>query len=105
MKALIYKSTGSWYVAKGADGKFYNARIKGVLKIDGITSTNPIAVGDFVMMERENEMDENTIIDEILPRKNYIARVSPHNKHLHHIVASNLDQTLLFATYQLPVDI
>ena len=102
MKALIYKSTGSWYVAKAEDGKFYNARIKGVLKIDGITSTNPIAVGDFVMMERENEMDENTIIDEILPRKNYIARVSPHNKHQHHIVSSNLDQTLLFATLKDP---
>ena len=102
MKALIYKSTGSWYVAKAEDGKFYNARIKGVLKIDGITSTNPIAVGDFVMMERENEMDENTIIDEILTRKNYIARVSPHNKYQHHIVASNLDQTLLFATLKDP---
>lgn len=57
MKALIYKSTGSWYSAKGEDGKFYNARIKGVLKIDGITSTNPIAVGDTVIMEREGEMD------------------------------------------------
>jgi ribosome biogenesis GTPase len=102
MKALIYKSTGSWYVAKAEDGKFYNARIKGVLKIDGITSTNPIAVGDFVIMERENEMDENTIIDEILLRKNYIARVSPHNKYQHHIVASNLDQTLLFATLKDP---
>jgi ribosome biogenesis GTPase len=102
MKALIYKSTGSWYVAKAEDGKFYNARIKGVLKIDGITSTNPIAVGDFVIMERENEMDENTMIDEILLRKNYIARVSPHNKYQHHIVASNLDQTLLFATLKDP---
>lgn len=102
MKALIYKSTGSWYSAKAEDGKFYNARIKGVLKIDGITSTNPIAVGDHVIMERESEMDENTMISEILTRKNYIARVSPHNKHQHHIVASNLDQTLLFATLKDP---
>ena len=43
MKARIYKSTGSWYVAKAADGKLYNARIKGIFKIDEITSTNPIA--------------------------------------------------------------
>ena len=43
MKALVYKSTGSWYVVKTSDGKQYNARIKGVLKIEGITSTNPIA--------------------------------------------------------------
>jgi ribosome biogenesis GTPase len=102
MKALIYKSTGSWYVAKGEDGKFYNARIKGVMKIEGITSTNPIAVGDNVVMEFEDGTEKNTMIDEILERKNYIARVSPHNKHQHHIVASNLDQTLLFATLKDP---
>lgn len=102
MKGLIYKSTGSWYVAKAEDGHFYNARIKGVLKMDGITSTNPIAVGDHVIMEKEDTADNNTIIDEILDRRNYIARVSPHNKNQHHIVASNLDQTLLFATLKDP---
>ncbi len=101
MKALIYKSTGSWYVAKSEAGKMYNARIRGILKIDGITSTNPIAVGDYVEMQAEGGED-NTIISEIYDRKNYIARVSPHNKHHHHIVASNLDQTLLFATLKDP---
>ena len=102
MKGLIYKSTGSWYVAKTSDGKAFNARIKGVLKIDGITSTNPIAVGDEVEMELENELESTTTISEILPRKNYVARISPHNKHQHHIVASNLDQSILFATLKDP---
>jgi len=102
MKALIYKSTGSWYVAKTNDGKTYNARIKGVLKIDGITSTNPIAVGDEVEMELENELESTATILEILQRKNYVARISPHNKHQHHIVASNLDQSILFATLKDP---
>lgn len=102
MKALVYKSTGSWYVVKTADGKLYNARIKGVLKIDGITSTNPIAVGDDVEMEMENELESTTTITEIYERKNYVARQSPHNKHKHHIIASNLDQSLLFATLKEP---
>lgn len=102
MQALVYKSTGSWYSAKAADGKFYNARIKGVLKIDGITSTNPVAVGDIVEMDKENEMDDNGMITQIVDRRNYIARSSPHNRHQHHIVASNLDQTLLFATLKDP---
>lgn len=102
MKALVYKSTGSWYVVKTADGKLYNARIKGVLKIDGITSTNPIAVGDDVEMEMENELESTTTITEIHERKNYVARQSPHNKHKHHIIASNLDQSLLFATLKEP---
>lgn len=102
MKALIYKSTGSWYFAKNEEGKQFNARIKGVLKISGLTSTNPIAVGDVVEMEVENELENTATITAIYDRKNYIARVSPHNKNQHHIVASNLDQSFLFATIKDP---
>src|SRR3954471_10366291 len=102
MKALIYKSTGSWYFAKNEEGRQYNARIKGVLKISGLTSTNPIAVGDLVEMEIENDQENTATITTICDRKNYIARVSPHNKKQHHIVASNLDQSILFATIRDP---
>lgn len=102
MRARIYKSTGSWYIAKGEDGRLYNARIKGVMKIEGITSTNPIAVGDEVEMEIEEVEEESAIINTIHDRKNYVARISPHNKHLHHIIASNLDQSLLFVTLKDP---
>lgn len=102
MKARIYKSTGSWYVAKTADGKLYNARIKGIFKIDEITSTNPLAVGDEVEMEIEDVEEESAMIDHIYDRRNYVARVSPHNKWQHHIIASNLDQSILFATLKDP---
>jgi len=102
VKSQIYKSTGSWYIAKGADGRLYNARVKGIFKIDGITSTNPIAVGDFVEIAIEDIAEESAIIEEIYERNNYVARVSPHNKHLHHIIASNLDQSILFATLKEP---
>jgi ribosome biogenesis GTPase len=102
MNALVYKSTGSWYITKDEKGKQFNARIKGVLKISGLTSTNPIAVGDVVRMELENELESTATITDIEDRKNYIARVSPHNKNQHHIVASNLDQSFLFATIKDP---
>ncbi|MDB5247887.1 MAG: rsgA [Segetibacter sp.] len=102
MKALIYKSTGSWYITKNEEGKIFKARIKGVLKISGLTSTNPIAVGDTVDMELENELESTATITAIDDRRNYIARVSPHNKNQHHIVASNLDQSILFATIKDP---
>jgi ribosome biogenesis GTPase / thiamine phosphate phosphatase len=102
MNATVYKSTGSWYVTKTADGKVYNARMKGVFKLDGITSTNPIAVGDKVTIEMENELESSVTITGIAPRKNYINRQSPHNKHQHHIVAANLDQSIFFATLKDP---
>ena len=103
MKALVYKSTGSWYVTKTADGHIFNARIKGIFKMDdAITSTNPIAVGDEVEMELENELESTATITRIYERRNYINRQSPSHKMQHHIVASNLSQSLLFATLKEP---
>lgn len=102
LEALIYKSTGSWYTAKTKAGKTFQARAKGVLKIDGISSTNPIAVGDKVLLEPEAEESSSAMITEILPRHNYIARQSPSNRRQHHIVAANLHQSFLIATLKEP---
>lgn len=102
MKGLIYKSTGSWYITKAENNEFVNARIKGIFKIDDITSTNPIAVGDEVELQIENVNEGTAMITEIYPRKNYITRQSPAHKKQHHIVASNLDQSLMFATLREP---
>jgi ribosome biogenesis GTPase / thiamine phosphate phosphatase len=102
MKATVYKSTGSWYVTKTEEGHFVNSRIKGVFKIDGITSTNPVAVGDHVQLEPENDSDGTAMITDILPRKNYITRQSPSHKMQHHIVAANIDQSMMFATLREP---
>ncbi len=102
MKATVYKSTGSWYVVKNEQGKQFNARMLGKFKIDGLTSTNPIAVGDQVEVEMENELESGVTITQIYDRKNYITRTSPANKHQHHIISSNLDQSLLFATLKDP---
>ncbi len=102
MKALVYKSTGSWYVVKNEKGEIFNSRIKGKFKIDDITSTNPIAVGDKVDVDKEDIEEGSVVITNIYPRKNYITRQSPHNKHQHHIIASNLAQSLLFATLKDP---
>lgn len=101
MQALVYKSTGSWYVLRNEEGEEFNARIKGKFKIDDITSTNPIAVGDVVDVNKEDG-EESIVITKIHDRKNYITRQSPHNKHMHHIVASNLDQSILLATLKDP---
>ncbi len=102
MKAYVYKSTGSWYQIRTESGETFNARIKGKFKIDNITSTNPVAVGDIVDADKEDIAEGSVIITNIYPRKNYITRQSPHNRNLHHIVASNLDQSLLFATLKDP---
>jgi ribosome biogenesis GTPase / thiamine phosphate phosphatase len=101
MQATVYRSTGSWYVLKNTQGEFINARLKGKFKIKGLTSTNPIAVGDLVDVD-EDATDGNLVITKIYDRKNYINRVSPHNANLHHIIAANINQSLLFVTLKDP---
>jgi len=102
MHGLVYRSTGSWYNVKEDSGRLWNARMKGVFKLDDITSTNPIAVGDVVDFELENENEQSAMITKIHDRKNYINRQSPRAKHHHHIIASNLDQSMLVATVKEP---
>ena len=102
MNAVVYKSTGIWYTVKDESGRWHNARIKGVFKIDDITSTNPVAVGDEVEINVEDETEKTAIITTIHSRKNYINRQSPRIRHQHHIVASNLDQSVLVATLKEP---
>lgn len=103
LEGIVYKSTGSWYILKDTSGKIWNARIKGKLKMDGtISSTNPIAVGDHVNFEIEDETINNAIIQNIKERQNYIVRVSPHNKNQKHIIASNIDLALVVATLASP---
>ncbi len=102
MTGTVYKSTGSWYSVKDDQGKFWNGRIKGVLKLDGITSTNPIAVGDVVEFDVEEGAEGSVIIPRIHDRRNYINRQSPRHKYQHHIVAANLDQSLMIATLKEP---
>lgn len=102
MEGTVYKSTGSWYIIKDHTGRQYTGRIKGKFKIDDITSTNPLAVGDIVAFEESEGEDGVVSVTDIRSRNNYIARQSPHNKHQRHIVAANLDQCLLFATLKEP---
>jgi ribosome biogenesis GTPase / thiamine phosphate phosphatase len=67
-----------------------------------ITSTNPIAVGDVVQFDPEDEAGKIGTITSINKRNNYVVRVSPHNKHQKHIISSNLDQAVIFATIKSP---
>ncbi|HQG38699.1 MAG TPA: GTPase RsgA, partial [Chitinophagales bacterium] len=95
----IIQTTGSWYQVL-VDEKIITARLKGKFKLEELDTTNPIAVGDEVVLEK-TETNEFIII-EIKNRKNYIIRQSPRNKHQRHIIASNIDLALLIVTISQP---
>ncbi|RRA97615.1 ribosome small subunit-dependent GTPase A [Larkinella rosea] len=99
---LIIRSTGSWYEVRNDDGHIYRARLKGKFKIQGLKVTNPIAVGDRVQFELEDELENTVVITDIEPRENYIIRKSVHKTGHGHILAANLDQAVLIVTLAFP---
>ena len=101
MQAIVLQSTGSWYKVKTQSGMRLDCRLPGRFKQEEQRFTNPIAVGDTVILKKDTLLD-TYIIQEILPRKNYIIRQSPRQKNLKHIVASNIDQALLIMTIASP---
>jgi ribosome biogenesis GTPase / thiamine phosphate phosphatase len=100
MIGIITRSTGSWYEIKGEDKKRYKGRLQGKFKIQDLKVTNPIAVGDRVEFQMEN--DEVATITAILPRNNYFIRKSVHKSAHGHLIASNLDQAVLIVTLVFP---
>ena len=95
MKGLVVKNTGSWYTVKTDDGQLVDCKIKGNFRLKGIRSTNPIAVGDRVVVEA-------LFITHIEDRRNYIVRKSINLSKQSHILAANVDQALLMVTVQNP---
>lgn len=101
MKGLITKSTGSWYqVLDQNSGQFFEARIRGKFKLLKNRLTNPIAVGDFV--EFQLEQDDVAWITKIEPRKNYLIRKSVNLSKESHIIASNIDVAYFIYTLRFP---
>lgn len=99
MTGRVYKSTGSWYLVKTELGQEYQCRIKGKFRLQGIKSTNPIAVGDFVDFDLDTKSDEETgVITKIHDRENYIVRKSVNLSKQTHIIASNIDVCFLLVT-------
>ncbi len=100
MQGLITKSTGSWYQVRSGD-ETIDCRIKGKFRIKGITTTNPLAVGDVVDFDMEPEQGTG-VITNLHQRKNYIIRKSINLSKQAQIIASNLDRALLVVTLASP---
>ena len=97
MKGIVIKSTGSWYSVLSENGEKVECRIKGIFRMKGIKTTNPIAVGDRVIFSPEPK-ESTGIINEIEKRKNYIIRKSINLSKQSHIIAANIDQAFLMVT-------
>lgn len=99
MKGLVLRSTGSFYDVLAEDGKKYSCKVRGKIRLEDIRETNPVAVGDRVNIELDNVIGS---ITEILPRTNHILRKSVKKTSQAHVLAANVDQVMLVATFAYP---
>ena len=109
MKGLVIKNTGSWYTVQTDDGQLLDCKVKGNFRLKGIRSTNPVAVGDRVILSApQSNLSPLTsdlsplYISEIEDRRNYIIRKSINLSKQSHIIAANVDQALLIVTVNRP---
>lgn len=99
MKGIVMRSTGSFYDVRGSDGVNYNCKVRGKIRLEGIKESNPVAVGDHVLIEPDKDVGS---ITEILPRQNHILRQSVKKTGHSHVLAANVDQVLLVVTLAMP---
>ena len=99
-KGVVLKSTGKWYSVELEDNSVVQCGIRGKIRLQGIKSTNPVAAGDIVQIEKEE--DESGVIIGIEPRKNYIVRKSVNLSKQKHILAANIDRAYLMVTLVAP---
>ena len=115
VKGLVIKNTGSWYTVKTDDGQVVDCKVKGNFRLKGIRSTNPVAVGDRVVISSAQTESKGVRgcegafvpseyfwITAIEDRKNYIIRKSSNLSKQSHILAANVDQAFLFVTINYP---
>lgn len=100
LEGRVLKSTGSWFEVEIPDYKVISCRIRGQIRLKGINSTNPVAVGDNVFIQEQ--ADETGVIIDIKERTNYIIRKSINLSKQTQILAANIDIAWVVVTPVFP---
>ncbi len=99
-EGLVIRTTGSWYRVLLADSSQYDCRLRGNYRLRGNKQTNPVAVGDIVDF---NLQDDGTgVITDVHDRRNYIVRRATKLSKQTHVIAANIDLLCIVATLGLP---
>lgn len=100
IEGLVIRATGSWYeVFNGT--QTISCRIRGKLRLKGVRSTNPVVVGDRVHCSCDQSGE--WVIEDIVPRRNYIIRRASNLSKESHIIAANIDRAMIVVTLIEPV--
>lgn len=104
-QATVVKNAGSHYLLSELPRwELFPAVLRGRVRLNRSTATNPVAVGDTVMYETDGDPDEKNpaVITEVLERRNYVIRRSTNLSRQSHIIAANVDRAILVVTLYFP---
>lgn len=99
LSGTVIRSTGAHYRVRMQDGSHTDCRLAGKLRLGGLKTTNPVAVGDEVRLREEGH---GLVITEILPRRNHIIRKSVNLSKRIHVLCANVDQAFILVTLDQP---
>ena len=97
---VVIKNTGNLYLVRTDQDEDFFSTAKGRFRLEGIRSTSPVVVGDRVTIEVQGE--DTSYITKIHPRKNHIVRRASNLSKHSHILAANIDLSLLCITIRSP---
>ena len=100
MEGLVVRTTGSWYRVLAQAGTTVDCRLRGNYRLRGNKQTNPVAVGDRVVFDMQD--DGTGVIGEVADRRNYIVRRATKLSKQTHVIAANIDLLCVVATLGLP---
>lgn len=105
IQATVVKHTGSHYLlSRLPDWELFPAVIRGKVRLQKSSATNPVAVGDHVLCELPDGVSEESpaVIVEVLPRENYVIRKSTNLSREAHVIAANVDRAFIVVTLAFP---
>ena len=101
--ATVVKNAGSHYLLSELPGwELFPAVLRGRIRLKGSSVTNPVAVGDHVRWEWDDEAESAATITEVLERSNYLIRRSTNLSRQAHIIATNIDRAFIIVTLYFP---
>lgn len=110
LEATVVKHTGSHYMLSMLpQWDIFPAVVRGKIRLQKSKATNPIAVGDHVLCEVEDDfvpsatdLDNPVLITEVLKRSNYVIRKSTNLSRQAHVIAANVDRAFVVITLAFP---
>ena len=99
-EGLVIRTTGNWYRVLPDGGEAIECRLRGNYRLRGNKQTNPVAVGDRVLFELQD--DGTGVIHDVRDRRNYIVRRATKLSKQTHVIAANIDLLCVVATLGLP---